>query len=233
MQGWVLKFQQLIDVFNRSPLGRREQKKLVLEDCAVKLAGMGGDHAADQIKTHGLLACWKKEMTYRYLARNRLGSGEGSSCALETLITEASRSAMEAAGGLATWTSLSPETRMAAYIEHINNASTLLGKSLYDDLPAEERRPLDLFLRLGCAMHKDLNSVKGGNTAMTAAWGELRAVPPVLLANKENASTLRDVNLESIAAAASLLSTEDLTAAELRALEASTRGGVKLASTLR
>ncbi|KAH9854264.1 hypothetical protein C2E23DRAFT_883869 [Lenzites betulinus] len=49
------------------------------------------------------------------------------------------------------------------------------------------------------------------------------------LANKDNASTLRDVNLDAVTGAASLLlHTEELSPAELRALDTSARGGVKL-----
>ncbi|CDO76930.1 hypothetical protein BN946_scf185006.g12 [Trametes cinnabarina] len=227
--GWVSRLKELVQTFNRSPLACREQKALSIEDCAVKLTGMGGDHAADQIKTHGLLACWKKEMTYRYLARNHL-EGQFSDVALERLITDASAAAVAASGGLAIWTMLSSEAQTAAYVDQFNNATMELGRTLYERLPTEERRPLDLFMRLGCAMHKDLNSVKGGNSTMTAVWAGLHTAPPVLLANKENASILQDVDLDVLAAASSLLSTEDLTAAELRALESSTRGGVKLAS---
>ncbi|KAI0819139.1 hypothetical protein BC628DRAFT_1506680 [Trametes gibbosa] len=229
-QGWTSKLGELVRVYNESPLAKRRGEQLDLEGCALKLTGMGGDHAADQIKTHGLIACWKKEMTYRFLARNHLGDKEKASGMLEKLIKDALSAAIQASGGSATWSVLSSEAQVAAYVEQLNAATTQLGKALYEQLPADKKHPLDLFMRLGCAMHKDLNSVKGGNSSMASAWGELRATPPVLLANKENASTLRDVSLDTIAAAASLLSTEDLTAAELRALESSTRGGVKLAS---
>ncbi|KAJ2977047.1 hypothetical protein NUW54_g11471 [Trametes sanguinea] len=233
VSGWISRLQGLINTYNASPLVLRNGKKVSVDECAVKLTGIGGNHAADQIKTHGLLASWKKEMTYRFLARNHLGTsepGKPAGAALQKLITAASTAAVDASGGPDAWAVLSPEAQTAIYIDKINAATATLGKSLYESLPAEERRPLDLFIRLGCAMHKDLNSVKGGSSAMAMAWGELGTTPPLLLTNKENTSALKGVDLDVLAAASSLLSTEDLTAAELRALESSTRGGVKLTS---
>ncbi|KAI9064676.1 hypothetical protein FKP32DRAFT_1611112 [Trametes sanguinea] len=219
LDGWTTCLESLAGTFNKSPLALRDKVTISAEDCTVKLAGMGGDHAADQIKTHGLLACWKKEMTYHFFARNHLGAeNDAAASALETLVMDASHAAVETSGGVAAWQGLSPKAQMTAYINSFSTATMTLGKALYEGLPAEERRPLDLFLRLGCTMHKDLNSVKGGNAAMAAAWGELHTAPPILLANKENASTLREVDLD------------DLTAAELCALESSTRGGIQLTS---
>ncbi|KAH9853437.1 hypothetical protein C2E23DRAFT_104115 [Lenzites betulinus] len=170
-------------------------------------------------------------MTYLVLARNHLGSAGKPSSALNTLVADSTDTAAQLVGSPELWVSLSAEERMAIYVEQLKiSTHTELGKALYDGLPEDERRPLDLFLRLGCAMHKDLNSVKGGNSAMMLSWGDLGAVPPILLANKENASALRGVDIETIMAASSLLSTEDLSPAELQALESSTRGGVKLTS---
>ncbi|KAI8971130.1 hypothetical protein BD414DRAFT_510554 [Trametes punicea] len=170
-------------------------------------------------------------MTYCFLVWNHLGAADGvATSALEKLIVDASQAAVEASGGTAAWQMLSSEAQTAAYIGSFSGATTDLGWTLYEGLPAEERHPLDLFLHLGCAMHKDLNCIKGRSTVMAAAWGELHIMPPIILANKENASTLWEVDLDVLATASALLSTDDLTAAELCALKSSTRGGVKLTS---
>ena len=73
-------------------------------------------------------------------------------------------------------------------------------------------------------MHKELNAVKGGNTAMMAWWQDQDpSIPgPCLLANKDNAATLHDILLED--------DLSSLNSAERRALDVSAAGAVKLAS---
>ena len=247
---WIEKFSHVVDIYNNSPLSdtstRADSDELNLEMCALKLKGMGGDHAADQIKTARGVAAWKKKMTCFILGRDHIHTETGTSSSgqslensegdrpamspvVERLNAEATASAIEAVG-LDTWEALSPEDRVALFATHLDQATTRLGESLYNALPEQERHPLELFLRLGCAMHKDLNAVKGGNAEMMAAWAELpEAIPPILLANKDNASTLRDVDPEVLLAMLGGSTTaEDLSPAELRAFESSTRGGVKL-----
>ncbi|KAI0039142.1 hypothetical protein FA95DRAFT_1453394, partial [Auriscalpium vulgare] len=94
-----------------------------------------------------------------------------------------------------------------------------LGKEAYGDLPEEKKRELDLFIWCGCCMHKELNSVKGGNRAMQEFWTTHNIPGPIPLANRDNA-----VTLEGIAEGA-----EALTAAEMRAQEVTSCGGVKTA----
>ncbi|KAH9898167.1 hypothetical protein C8Q73DRAFT_779911 [Cubamyces lactineus] len=226
-RGWKSKLADITSKFNNSPFAKRAGQTLSIEECGRKLAGMGGDHAADQFKTTDLLAAWKRDMTYLVLAREHL---EASSPALGTLVADAGAAAIQSVGGEDAWMVLSDEERVAITAEEIERARMMLGKSLLEALPEAEQRPLDLFLRLGCAMHKDLNSVKGGNAAMMAEWANLGVPPPILLANKQNASTLRDIDVDAIVGASSLILHEELNPAELRALESSARGGVKTAS---
>jgi hypothetical protein len=86
-----------------------------------------------------------------------------------------------------------------------------------DGLPDDERRAAEFLVRAGCCMHKDLNSVKGGNTAMMDSWELNGFERPMLLANKDNAATLQQPS-------------ETVTGVQLRALEVSGRGGVKTCS---
>ncbi|KAI0708898.1 hypothetical protein C8T65DRAFT_695745 [Cerioporus squamosus] len=195
--GWQKKFHEVTTAFNNSPLSPRIGQTVDLEIFALKLRGVGGDHAADQLKTMRKMQDWKKEMTYLSLARNHLTSGPEPSHALQNLTSEVTASVIAAAGGLTAWEELSAEDRVG---------------------------------RLGCAMHKDLNAVKGGASVMGPAWIEMGATPPILLANKENASTLRDINPDLLEVGLTSAAVDELTPAELRALESSTRGGVKLTS---
>ncbi len=227
--GWHGAFNGAAEAFNLSPLAKRDGALLDVIKLAVKLKGVGGDHAADQLKTARLLAAWKTDMTCTLLGRDHLGYGGQPTADMLSLIEDTTAASVRAVGGCTNWAIMSAEQRSAIYVDQLNRAIAQIGRALYEGLPDQERRPLDLFLRLGCAMHKDLNSVKGGAAAMANVWADLDAPPPVLLANKDNASTLQDVDLDTLSAASLLLS-DSLSPAEMRALEASTRGGVKLCS---
>jgi hypothetical protein len=78
----------------------------------------------------------------------------------------------------------------------------------------EEKREAEFLLWAGCCMHKEMNSVKGGNAAMMAYWEKEGLSGPVKLMNKDNA------------AAASGGSS----AAKKRAGDVSQGGGVKAAN---
>lgn len=176
-----------------------------------------------------MLAAWKTDMTCTLLGWEHLGYGSQPTADMLRLIEDTTAASVRAVGGSTSWAIMSAEERSTVYVDQLNRAIPQVGKELYEALPSKERRPLDLFLCLGCAMHKDLNSVKGGAAVMANAWADLDAPPPILLANKDNASTLQDVNLETLSTA-SLLLTDTLSPAEMWALESSTRGGVKLCS---
>ncbi len=229
LAGWQGAFHGAAHAFNDSPLAKRDGTVLDVINLAVKLKGVGGDHAADQLKTARMLGAWKKDMTYTVLARDRLGYGGQPTAELLRLIENSTTASVSAVGGSASWAIMSAEQRATVYVDQLNEAISQVGKELYEALPDQEKRPLDLFLRLGCAMHKDLNSVKGGAAAMANAWADLDAPPPILLANKDNELTLQDVDVETLSAA-SLLLADNLSPAEIRAFETSTRGGVKLCS---
>jgi hypothetical protein len=92
-----------------------------------------------------------------------------------------------------------------------------LGKESFDTLSDDEKHILKLFIWAGCGCHKDLNTVREGNQRMMAWWQENNISGPVLLANKDNAATLKDLSSSS----------DTLTPAQERALQLVTCGGVK------
>jgi hypothetical protein len=101
----------------------------------------------------------------------------------------------------------------------LKQTSILLGEDKYAEMSEEEQHDLDFFVWTGCGCHKNLNSVSGGNAPMMAWWAENGVTPPILLANRDNAAVLNNLD-----------SPDDLTPAEQHALESTTRGGVKAAS---
>jgi len=126
---------------------------------------------------------------------------------------------IDRAGGQDAWEALTEADKALQQAIMMKQTLILLGEDKYAEMSEEERRDLDFFVWTGCGCHKNLNSVSGGNTSMMAWWAENNITPPILLANRDNAAVLN--NLDSL---------DDLTPAEQHALESTTRGGVKAAS---
>lgn len=138
--------------YNSPPPAIHLGKQTTVDDCAKKICGIGGDHTTDQFKTAGLIEKWKKDATYLVLAHNHFGSDKSeASHALQSLISTAVNDAVTAAGGEENWGKLTKEAWVAATVEATKGAKVALRKSLYQALSKEEKRPLDLFLCLGCA----------------------------------------------------------------------------------
>jgi hypothetical protein len=126
---------------------------------------------------------------------------------------------LEKVGGKMKWDALSEEQKAEIDAEMMSSLVLDLGHKAYSSLSDSEKHQVDLFIWAGCAMHKDLNSVKGGNAAMVAWWEENDVVGPMLLANCDNAAVLQQAG-----------NLDDPTPAEQRAIDSSKCGGVKLAS---
>jgi hypothetical protein len=120
-------------------------------------------------------------------------------------------------GGSPKWNKCSHEEQQVHILTALPAVLMSAGESLYAELPKSEKRELDLFIFVGCGMHKALNGFHGGVVAMAKVWDRLGVSGPVLLLNKDNATILQDITN----------STEVSTSAEEHALEVSTGGGVK------
>ncbi|GBE77601.1 hypothetical protein SCP_0104810 [Sparassis crispa] len=213
--GWLTKFDGLSTTFNRSSLARRTESTLELEDFAVKAKGMAGDHATDQKKQYRIFKAWKDDTIRMMLAHKFLEKQPSQT--LSDFLARSMDLTVMAAGGEAKWNELSHDEQVSLNLAKMKEEYLQLGEKRFGNLPAEEKRGFELFLWLGCCMHKDLNSVKGGNITMSGVWQKNGLTPPMLLANKDNAVTLRGISQPS-------------TSAEIRAMDVSAHGGVKLAS---
>ncbi|KII95110.1 hypothetical protein PLICRDRAFT_69546, partial [Plicaturopsis crispa FD-325 SS-3] len=205
--------------YNESPLARREAITLEAEEIVAKFSGMNTDHAEDQKKLFRLACLWKAECMQAELGRRELIARPTEE--LLVLLLDTNRRKIEEAGGDEAWEALSPEAQTVLEVNAMKDLSVRLGKEAYADLPEKRKRELDLFIWCGCCMHKELNSVKGGNRAMQEWWIANSIVGPMLLANRDNAATLDGAS-----------SSGYTTAAEKRAFDISSRGGVKLTQLL-
>ena len=202
------RLYELAEIFNNSPLAKREGLQFIPDDFAYRLIGTTGDHAADQKKSHEILRVWRMEVILQRLGEEALFQMDVNR--LLSVLAPLKINQINQLGGQEAWDKLSDNEKANTDIEIIKE----VGKQVFDKLPEDEQRKLTSFIRTGCCMHKDLNCVKGGDKVMQEMWKNLNKTPPILLANKDNAAVL-----------AHRPGTSDPSAAEIRAVEVSKRGG--------
>ncbi|TFK74719.1 hypothetical protein BDN72DRAFT_874903 [Pluteus cervinus] len=222
IQGWTDKLSGITAVWNESPLMRRTTgQDLTLRHFLKLLKGMNGDHANNEKLTASMFQQLKTDETIQELGEKALSKKPPVELLL--YLMQWTQKKLNDVGGLEAWEALSSEEQLRRDEQLIRDIREALGQEEYDKLPADERRALDFFVWVGCCMHKDQNSFAGGNTEMMAWWEKNGETPPLLLANKQNAETLRKV-LDPARGNAPLTDSEEA------ALKATTRGGVKAAA---
>jgi len=184
-------------------------------DIFKKLAGMNSDHCSKERKDAQLLEKEKMQAIYQTVGEDAFQ--ESTNEELLPVLMEARSKMIEAVGGTAKWKALSESTQADHEAKMMEEAIKKLGKDAFENLDDNEKRIMKLFIWAGCGCHKDLNSVHGGNTAMMAWWDDNEIDGPVLLANRDNKATLKDYQPGS----------DTLTPDQERAIEKSTRGGIK------
>jgi len=213
VDGLKRRLVELAEVFNDSPLAKREGLRFVPGDFAYRLLGTSGDHAADQKKSHEILRLWRLEVILQRLGEDALFKMDAGR--VLAVLVALKEQQIEAIGGLEAWNALAADEKAAIDVEIVRG----VGKQVFDALPEAEQTKLTRFIRTGCCMHKDLNCVKGGAKALEEMWSVLKKTPPMLLANKENALTLANQSDPSAP-----------TANETHAETVSGRGGTKVTS---
>ncbi|KAH9915346.1 hypothetical protein B0H21DRAFT_703393, partial [Amylocystis lapponica] len=218
VSGWKKKIGEISDTYSASPLAQRESGSFHPDDFALKLKGMNGDHAEDQRKTYRLMGVWKEEATFASLADKAILTLTWDE--LRPYVDTAVDTKVDEAGGNAMWEALAPEEKTVRDLAMMRALSVRLGTDMLARLPEAVQQSLKSLIWAGCSMHKEMNSVKGGDRTMQAAWTLLGLDPPILLANRDNAATLE----------LAPTTTESISVAEERVLNVSGRGGVKTTS---
>jgi len=210
LQGWKDLIERMYKVYDERPLGQR--KPLNSLEFPRFVTGMNTDHAEDQKKLVRLFKTWKAACECEMRGEEALLSA--SLAELIPLLVEETEQNITDAGGHAAWEALPPDERERREVATYHRLCMRVGEDKLDTMTPEERRHVALFIWGGCCMHKEMNSVKGGNTRMMAFWAQNGLVAPMKLYNRDNS------------AAASLGGSE----ARTRAAEVSQAGGVKLTS---
>jgi hypothetical protein len=211
-EGWKQTFLHLCDNFNKSPLGN-----MVPTNPAklwVLLRGYLSDHASDQKKLSTMLEGYRQEFDRELRGEAAMLSGAYKE-EWEEVLLEKGKELMEKIGA-ERYRALSFDGQLEFARALVREAQICLGERVYQRLSPEEKRFVDYWVWSGCAMHKDLNAMKGGVEKMLKKWAEFKEkVAPVALMSK----------FKAITAKSDLLPEESFAGA-------GDRGGVKLVDLL-
>lgn len=207
--GWKSVVGDMFDICNkcRTLIGEEPSSEPADPDIfPAKSVGAMSDHAADQKDLFGAKCSdWQTEADHRLRGKHTVL--EMDLIELLQVITEVR--------GITAWNSLSEEEQdNQQALAHVCVISRI-GNDTYDSLGPEEKRIVNLFIHMGCCMHKEMNSGKGSNSFMMKSWDEAEIPGPIKLMNCNNA------------AAAGI---NGMSWAKQRALEVSGAGGVKATS---
>jgi hypothetical protein len=213
-EGWKELIEQFCTAYNNHP-----DAKCIVDPAHVwqQARGYLGDHAADQKKLSGQLEAYRRECDREVRGEDALFSDDPQDEAERNhLLDEKSKEMLESVGGKECWVLLPPVERLRQEREMIRQVQISLGEQAYQRLPPEEKAEVDFWVYTGCAMHKDLNVMKGGAERMMKSWEEKGVMPPIDLMNKA----------QVIAAESGVAPTKGKGGRQPE------RGGVKLASLL-
>ncbi|THH17058.1 hypothetical protein EUX98_g9199 [Antrodiella citrinella] len=188
--GWKNIMQGFVDVANNRPSVRTGSDPLITTTrIAAKFTGVHSDHAQDQKKNAKNLEAWKK-------ASDREVRGEEIMKSLPSeellpMLCDAVNSEVTAIGGREVWDALPQQEMEAHAVRAYQKVCAAVGQKAYEAMTQEDKDQADLFITAGCCMHKDLNTVKGGNERMMGMWKREGLTPPLVLPNRDNAVACR------------------------------------------
>ncbi|KZS94295.1 hypothetical protein SISNIDRAFT_426536, partial [Sistotremastrum niveocremeum HHB9708] len=211
LRGWMLRLEAIANAWNATPAGRRNP--IDPRTFAAKFTGMHTDHAEDQKKLCRLVEEYKTACAREIRGKNMIL--EMPSDEVLALLWTKTHETITALGGHENWQLLSDEERERHHKEMLKSLHRELGDRGFALLSSEDQQKETQFVWVGCSMHKELNAVKGGNTAMVGYW-VISGIPgPRKLMNRDNAAAAAEPGPS---------------AAKLRAIETSIGGAIKATS---
>ncbi|KAF8198610.1 hypothetical protein BJ912DRAFT_1020488 [Pholiota molesta] len=152
---------------------------------ATYMLGNGSDDSEDQKKLNCLLLEWKSLCDWLLRGKETMQT-MGLGDLIRTLWEESIQKVADA-GGLEAWNILSDVEKdnrdRAAY----DKLCERLGEEAWLQVPEDVRLEATLFIWAGCAMHKEINAMKGGAQRMQEYWAKNELTPPLKLFNRDNA----------------------------------------------
>jgi hypothetical protein len=154
----------VVDLFNRSPFGKRTGNLLHVVDILIKLVGMHSDHCNKEKKDFEGMKAKKTNAIHQTLGEKEIL--DKSTEELLPHFLEANNQMIKNAGGKAKWNSLLEDEKSEQKATMLEQLVIKLGKEAFELLSNDEKRIMKLFIWAGCGCHKDLNTVCGGYAAV-------------------------------------------------------------------
>ena len=212
-EGWKETIQHLCDNYNKSPLG--DEVPIKPTRVWQRMRGYLSDHASDQKKLSTMLEEYRRECDRELRGEPAMFSGEDTE-EREQLLREKGKELMEEIGGSESYLALPIDEQVQFAKRLVREVQICLGERAYQQLSPEEKEEVDYWVWSGCAMHKDLNAMKGGVARMSSWWAEFGdGTAPVAMMSK----------FKAIAAKSGAVPEEDL-------VGPGDRGGAKLTNLL-
>ncbi|KIJ38351.1 hypothetical protein M422DRAFT_259003 [Sphaerobolus stellatus SS14] len=188
LAGLQLQIKDIYETHNSSL--KAGESKMDSQTFAMKLTGAVTDHAADQKKLVRLLKEWKKSSNREFRGEQKIISKSPDEMIRIVLLT--SKRTVDKAGGCAKWEALSEQAKIQLEQETYKEICAELGETVFQQLPEFEREIASFFAWTGCCMHKELNTVKGGNSEMVKHWEANSLEGPIQLPNRDTAAALAE-----------------------------------------
>jgi len=212
-EGWKQTIRHLCDNYNSSPLGITTPANPI--HLWEKMRGYLSDHASDQKKLSTVLEQYRRECD-RELRGEAVMLSEEAAEEREQVFLEKGKELMEEIGGPEHYLGLTVDEQLQFARRLVREVQICLGEQAYQRLSPEDKEVVDYWVWSGCAMHKDLNAMKGGVDRMSDWWTEFgNGTAPMALMSK----------FKAVAAKSSSLPEEGLATA-------GDRGGAKLTGLL-
>ena len=191
--GWKQMFRHLCDNYNKSPLGNMVPANPV--KLWALLRGYLSNHASDQKKLSTMLQRYRWECERELRGEAAMLSGAHTE-EWEKVFREKGNELMGDIGGSERYLELSIDEQLQFARRLVCEAQICLGERVYQRLSPEEKEFVDYWVWSGCAMHKDLNAMKGGAERMSSWWTEFgNGTAPVALMNKFKAIAAKSGSL--------------------------------------
>lgn len=215
VKGTVDAFDNIASTFTKAqPINDSRSEHLTGNDILCKLTGMNSDHAEDQKSTARKLVArkhiaWMSRLGHEELHRmDPIVKRDWESAVVDAVVDRLDERN--------SWQEMPEAKRNALVAIEFEQRLQDLGGDMFDKLSAPEQDEIDLFVWVGCGMHKDMNCVKIAAAAMSKFWDENGLQGPIVFFNKDNSATV------------SLAENPNApTAAERRAAAVSEPGGIK------
>lgn len=158
LEGWKTTAKEIVNSYQEI-LGTESGKKLDACNFATRTVGANSDHSEDQKKLWQLFRKWKDDCTNEKRGEHIILNMVPTN--LLPLLISLTDKTVDKAGGWHAWERLTAEEQTWRHEEALANLYQTFSEQAFGKMMDCKKQAAQLFLCVGCSMHKDMNAVKG------------------------------------------------------------------------